>query len=199
MGVPEREIAGTAAAHAKLHDAVAGLSDDDMRSDCRLPDWTVGHLLTHLARNADSVTRRLQGAQERRLVPQYVGGRLGRAGEIEAGAGRSAAEIVADLRAADRAVDEMFADTDPAVWERPVLKGGDVEVPAADLAFARWREVEVHLVDLGRGYSSSDWPDGLVQRWLPSLLDELAGRADGRTVMAWLLGRGDPPVLGPWG
>ena len=33
----------------------------------------------------------------------------------------------------------------------------------ADLAFARWREVEVHRVDLGLGYEPEDWPAEYVR------------------------------------
>lgn len=33
---------------------VAGLDDGAMRAPSRLPGWTVGHVLTHLARNADA-------------------------------------------------------------------------------------------------------------------------------------------------
>lgn len=200
MQTPRAEIDATAAAHAKLHTAVAELSDPDMRAPSLLPEWTIGHLLTHLARNADSVVRRLEGAVADRLVPQYEGGWPGRAAEIEAGADRSAAQILADLREADERVDGLFASVDPAAWGRQVLRGGgDARMPAADLAFSRWREVEVHLVDLGRGYRPADWPDALVERWLPSLLSGLADRADDRTLMAWLLGRAGAPDLGPWG
>lgn len=72
-------------------DRVAGLSDDDMRSASALPGWSLGHVLTHLARNADAHARRLAGALVGQDVPKYGPGQDQRAGEIESGAGRPAA------------------------------------------------------------------------------------------------------------
>jgi maleylpyruvate isomerase len=77
------------------------------------------------------------------------------------------------------------------------IRGG--EVPVALLPYRRWREVEVHLVDLGLGFTSSDWSPELVDRMLPTLVAGLPGRADARELAAWLLGRGSPPQLQPWG
>jgi maleylpyruvate isomerase len=68
----------------------------------------------------------------------------------------------------------------------------------------RWREVEIHHVDLGLGYDAADWPDGYVDRELAislRLMPERLGAADQRRVLAWLLGRADQPAeveLAPW-
>lgn len=188
-----------AEAHALLHQTLQKIDDQTVRAPSRLPGWTVGHVLTHLARNADSVVRRLDGAAAGELVDQYPGGPAGRAAEIEAGHGRSAAEIIADLTAADDAVDAAFARATPDVWRGTVRAGDGRLIPATQLLFSRWREVEVHHVDLGLGYGWQQWPDGLVARWLPILLDELPGRADERALMAWTLGRAPVPELRPWG
>ncbi len=45
-----------------------------MRGPSLLPEWSDGHVLTHLARNADSVVRRMEGAARGELVDQYPGG-----------------------------------------------------------------------------------------------------------------------------
>jgi maleylpyruvate isomerase len=197
---PEEQIDGVRAAHTRLHATVAGLDDATARRPSRLPGWSVGHVVTHLARNADSVVRRLAAAAEDRLVEQYEGGAAGRDAAIEAGAGRPAAELVADLTAADRAV-EQLVDTLPAeVWERPVLRSGPAggTVPAARLAYSRWREVEVHHVDLGLGYEPADWPAPLVELMLPGLLAGLPDRADRAALAGWALDRGPAPRLAPW-
>lgn len=199
MAVHE-DIAACAASHARLLAAVEGLTDADLRAPSALPAWSVGHVLTHLARNADSVVRRLVAVVERRQVPQYEGGAEGRAAGIEAGAGRPAAELLADLRDACGAVDDLLPVVADEVWEREVLAGnGPTTVPAARLVYARWREVEVHHVDLGRGYRPADWPPELVQRMLPELLETLPGRADPAALLAWTTGRGPAPDLAPWG
>ena len=199
MPVPTVELEGCRAAHARLDAAIAGLTDDQARQPSRLPGWSVGHLLTHLARNADSVVRRLEGAERGVVVSQYEGGREGRAADIEAGAHRSAAELIADVAAASARCDAACAAVAPEVWDRPSVGVGGGESPASSMAFSRWREVEVHHVDLGLGYSPSDWPDGLVAIWLPALVAGLPGRTDPKDLLAWTLGRSAAPTLGPWG
>lgn len=80
-----------------------------------------------------------------------------------------------------------------------MLDGSGRQVPATHLPFARWREVEIHLVDLGLGHRAADWPQPLVERWLPELLERLPTRTDPAALMAWVLGRGPAPELRPWG
>jgi uncharacterized protein (TIGR03083 family) len=49
--------------HARLRRTLAGLTDAGARRPSLLPGWTVGHVLTHLARNGDSHVRMLDGAR----------------------------------------------------------------------------------------------------------------------------------------
>jgi hypothetical protein len=69
----------------------------------------------------------------------------------------------------------------------------------AQLPFRRWREVEVHLVDLDIGFDPPDWSQQFVDRALPRLIEGLPARADHRALMAWTLGRGPSPTLERWG
>jgi maleylpyruvate isomerase len=182
-----------------MADLITGVDDSDLRRSSRLPGWTNGHVLTHLARNADAVCRRIDGALRGEAVEQYAGGASGRAAEIEAGAGRGARQIVDDAVQCAHRLDQAFAGLPDDCWARPVktIRGG--EVPVALLPYRRWREVEVHLVDLGLGFTSSDWSPELVDRMLPTLVAGLPGRADARELAAWMLGRGSPPQLQRWG
>ncbi|MDP9182386.1 MAG: maleylpyruvate isomerase family mycothiol-dependent enzyme [Actinomycetota bacterium] len=195
--VPVEEIEACAASHVRLTAIVSGLSDVSIPS--RLPDWTVGHVLTHLARNADSCVRRLEAAQAGELVTQYEGGDEGRAAEIAHGAGRPAAEVVADLVASCDRLDALFPQVTDEVWAGEVMAGSSRRIPATRLAFSRWREVEIHLVDLGLGYEAAQWPRALVDRQVPELLEELPERTDPARLMAWALGRGPAPDLAFWG
>lgn len=195
---PTEQIAGCAASHARLFEQIKGLLDADMRGECLLPGWSVGHLLTHLARNADSVVRRLNAAAHDELVDQYRGGVVGRAAEIELGAGRNAAEIIDDLVAASEAVDAAFVAFADDWWDRPSRHGSGHTHPISTLPFRRWREVETHMVDLDRGYSASDWPEPFVEAWLPGALARLPERTDPAALLAWTLRRGDPPALDPY-
>jgi len=70
-------------------------NDDQVRAPSLLPDWSRGHVLTHLARNADGGRRLLRWARTGVETAEYPS-LAARAEEIEAGAGRSAAELVAD-------------------------------------------------------------------------------------------------------
>ena len=72
------------------------------------------------------------------------------------------------------------------------------EQPVAEMMFHRWREVEVHHVDLGLGYEPSQWPVEMVDIWLPSVLEAVPARTDRAQMLAWLIGRGDVPELAPW-
>jgi maleylpyruvate isomerase len=95
-------------ATADLVHSIGGLSDADVRAPSRLPGWTRGHVLTHLARNADGGTRLLTWA--RTGIPGYEYESLAaRAAEIEQGADRPAAVLAADVRGS---ADALFA----AAW-----------------------------------------------------------------------------------
>ncbi|MHB8450157.1 MAG: maleylpyruvate isomerase N-terminal domain-containing protein, partial [Mycobacteriales bacterium] len=118
MAIPTREIAGCRAAHASLLATIGDLTDADIRRPSLLPSWTIGHVLTHLARNSDSCVRRLAGAREDVVIDQYRGGAAGRAAEIESGASRPAAEIVADVRASAAAVEEIATALPAEAWSR---------------------------------------------------------------------------------
>lgn len=196
---PDSDVAGCARAHVRLRGLVARMSESDMRLPSHLPGWSVGHVLTHLARNAESMCVRIDAATRGELVDQYVGGADGREAAIAAGATRSCEEIVADLDEWCVRLDALFASMPTNAWTRPVrtVAGGDH--PVSLLPFRRWREVEVHLVDLGIGYSLREWSQEFVDRAFPLLLTGLGERADRRDVMAWLLGRGPAPQLDSWG
>ena len=196
-------IEGGTGAHRRLEDIVVTLDDDAVPRPSRLPEWTVGHVLTHLARNAESHVRMLNGALAGQPVEQYPGGPEQRASDIERGAGRPAAEIRADLLEMDAALEATWARMTPEAWAGHGLSRGR-EWPCARLPFHRWREVEIHCVDLGLGYSPLDWPEGYVARELPRALATLPDRLGPPAraeLLAWLFGRIPQPSgidLAPW-
>ncbi len=195
-------IAGCTSAHRRLEETVASVDDEVARRPSLLPDWTVGHVLTHLARNAESHVRMLDAALAGGAVEQYPGGHDQRGRDIEAGAGRPADELRADVRATTAALEAAWERMTPTAWGGHGLARG-AEWPCRLLPFHRWREVEIHHVDLGLGYEPLDWPDEYVARELPLALDTLperltsAGRA---RALAWLVGRAAQPSLelAPW-
>ncbi|MEO8898815.1 MAG: maleylpyruvate isomerase N-terminal domain-containing protein [Candidatus Dormibacter sp.] len=197
--VPTVEIAGIAQAHAALAASIAELTDEVVRRPSRLPGWSVGHVLTHVARNADSVVRRLAGAAAGRVVDQYAGGTDGRARDIEEGSARAAADLVADVLDTNRAVETAIAALPSDAWDRLTRSVSGSEQPAREVVSSRWREVEVHHVDLGLDYTSAQWPDDLVERWLPGAKAQFLDTVDQRALLAWLVGRAPAPELKAWG
>ena len=145
------------------------------------------------------MSRRISAALRDETVEQYVGGSDGRAAEIEAGAARTAEEIVTDVSASAHRLDSLFATMPEDVWAKPVRTVSGGEHAVSMLPFRRWREVEIHVVDLGLGSTPADWPSDLVDSALPRLTATLADRCDQRALMAWALGRGPAPELHPWG
>jgi maleylpyruvate isomerase len=193
---PSVLVDGCVAAHAALLADLGGLTDAGAREPSRLPGWSVGHVLTHLARNADSLVWRLEGAALGELRDQYPGGVEQRTGDIEAGAGRPASELVLDVRRGAEAVERAMGDLPAAAWDAPSRTSKGVVESSRDAVLSRWREVVVHHADLGRAPVA--FPPALVGAWLPRELPRLAERTDHADLLAWVIGRGDPPVLAPW-
>jgi maleylpyruvate isomerase len=189
-------IDGCVAAQAALLADIADLSDDVARRPSLLPGWSVGHLLTHIARNADSMAWRLEGAALGEVRDQYPGGLEQRSNDIEEGAGRRAAELVDDVRGSGEHLERVMVDLPLPAWDAPSRTSRGVVESSRDAALSRWREVVVHHGDLGLG--PVPLPPALVEVWLPRELPRLAERSDPAALLSWIIGRGEPPVLTPW-
>jgi len=208
----DRDLAGAARAHVAVVAALQDLSDDQARQPSLLPGWTVGHVATHIARNADGHLRMLDAARRGEIAAMYPGGREQRTHDIEAGSGRSARELTADVSATTAALEAAWAAMTSEAWS---ARGEAItgEVLMADLVFIRWREVCVHHTDLGIGYTWADWDDDYVRLELLRLSMLWASRKPmGMTDLpsqalavpphhrvAWLLGRAAIEGLGPAG
>jgi maleylpyruvate isomerase len=181
-------------AHQRLLATVAGLDDATARQPSRLADWAVGHVLTHLARNADGHVRRLEGALRGEEVPRYGGGMDQRNREIEHGAYRPASQLVDDLANSAWRLEETWDRCERAGWPHADLLASD-HWPTTGSPLRRLREVEVHHVDLGLGYEPTDWPRVYVDWELPLALKKvpqrLADPGDAQRLLAWLTGRAD--------
>src|ERR1700730_7474096 len=114
---PLEDLDRVADAERRFLAAIGGLADPAIARPSLLPGWTVGHVLTHVARNADSHRRRADAAVAGEVVEQYVGGREGRAAEIEAGAARSARELVDDVRVSADRMAATWRELPAEAWE----------------------------------------------------------------------------------
>jgi maleylpyruvate isomerase len=202
------------ALRASTADLVLGLaaehwSEAEVAAPSLCDGWTRGHLLTHLARNADAIANTLAGALRGEIVERYPDGAAGRSAAIAAGADRTFTALVADVRDSAERLDRMFgAVSDADGWELPT----DGE-PAAGWIQRRWNEVEIHRIDLGADYTPDRWPPLFVSRLLPLVADSLNDRVEtavrvrvtaDRSLVPdhvgaeWTAGSGDPvDVAGP--
>jgi maleylpyruvate isomerase len=212
-GAPVEALDAVRQAEARLAETVARIDDATMDRPSRLPGWTVAHLLTHLARNADSHVRRTRASIDGVVVDQYPGGMDERAAQIEAGVGRSAAEVRTDVEMSSARLIGAWSDVPAHAWANSTRDASGCTRRLDELPDRRWLEVEVHLVDLGCGPTHSDWSGAFVAARLPEMRAEAAARlvdgaelpapgsVDPRDELAWLFGRlerADLPVLGPW-
>jgi len=193
---PSGDIDAALAAHARLLVTVAAMSDAEAAGPSRLAGWTRGHVVTHLARNADSHTRVLEGARLGKVRDQYPTAGM-READIAAGAARTAADLLDDLATTCARLEAAWAALDGAGWDGECRMNAG-PCPAFELPFRRLREVEAHHVDLGLAYSPADWPPAYVEGELARLLPRLPDRSDHNALAAWLLGRGDAPDLTAW-
>lgn len=191
----------TVVATARYLEALTELSDDDARAPSLLPGWSRGHVVTHLARNADALTNVLHGAQAGELRAMYESQEQ-RDADVEAGADRPAAELVADAVASagrwTQAVNELHAgNLDNPVCRTP----GSEPWPVRRVGILRRTEVEVHHADLGLGYAANQWPADFVDHLMKRRHRELAAAGTGLTWRAtdtgatWTTGEG-PEVSG---
>jgi len=209
------ELAALAQSADRFLGAVRALADDDVPRASALPGWTRAHLLTHVARAADSRTGMLRAARAGLTGEQYPSEQA-RTDAIEAGARRPVAIIRADV---DHAVAECLTAMrrHPAgLWDAPAiwLRGGR-RLVRGTVASLR-SELEYHHVDLAAGYAPDDWPAEFIAAELRRVTALMDHRADAppmtliaaaavrvgtaapvdvtgppAAILAWLAGRGD--------
>ena len=213
------DLRDLADATADLINDISKLTEAEARGACLLPGWTRGHVLTHLARNAEGGVRLLGWA--RTGVPSYEYPSVAaRAAAIEVGANRPAAVLVDDVDATAAAFAAAAAAMRPGDWEHEVTWTIGGQTPAEHVVQSRLAEVLIHHVDTDLGYGPGSWPAAFVREMLPVVVRGLTERAlaplsaqlhatdTGRVfqiggqdaeqingteaeLMAWLLGRSD--------
>lgn len=183
----------------RVEDAVAALAPEQVHEPSRLPGWTRGHVITHLARNADALINLLAWADTGVPSPMYRDPDQ-RNADIEAGAGRPLDEQLIDLRDAGRRFVEAASVLPAEKWAARVRSAQGRDIPASDVPWLRTREVWIHLVDLDAGFDVDGLPDDVaialvrdVAAWMsPKVASALELRPDGHSVVR--LGRVDGAV-----
>lgn len=181
------------------------LTDEQAGEPSLLPGWTRGHVLTHLARNADGLVNLVTWAKTGVETPMY-GSPEQRNADIEAGAGRSAADLAADVRDSQaRLVDAMGTVAAPQ-WAATVRGRPDGrELSASSIPWLRLVEIEVHHVDLDLDYTLAHWPEDFVEAMLAQTAADFSSHdpAPGFELVAsddegrWTVGAGGQEISGP--
>ncbi|MFD8788793.1 maleylpyruvate isomerase family mycothiol-dependent enzyme [Kitasatospora sp. NPDC059599] len=178
----------------RLLQTAAALKPDAVGEPSALPGWTRGHVLAHLARNADSLVNLLNGARTGTDIPQYAGHEA-RDADIERDAPRPLDVHLADLRASHARFAEAAALMTPEAWEASVRHRFGYVFPASDIPHKRLLEVEYHHVDLDAGHTPAHWPRSFATAQFRKLAAGLAG-ADLPAVELVAEDTGDRAVIG---
>ena len=120
----------------------------DLTQPSSLPGWSLGHLLSHVARNADALGNLLRWARTGIESPMY-GSPAERDAAIARGATRPPVAIVSDVRdtcSAFALASQALSDDN---WHQQVRTAQGRIVSAAEVPWLRLREVVIHHVDLG--------------------------------------------------
>ena len=201
-------VSGCAEAHQRLLTALGSLTDDQCREDSLLPNWSRGHVLTHLARNADSHVHLLQCAVRGEIGQQYPSVEK-RNSDIESGSGRTAEELVMDLRLSIYGLEAAWASANEKTWSGQGRNLGGRTIEMSSLVFLRWREVEIHHADLNLKLGYEDLTplyvrlelDQQIMLWRSrkpmgmTELPEIARKLAPSQRLAWLMGRIEVPGL----
>ena len=206
-------VANVPLAQDRFAGTLSALTDAEIREPSVLPGWTRGHVIAHVARSAEAIVRLIDGVLTHRPAEAYPGGPAVREAEIELGARSSVNELMDEVYETNIQVVHAFARMTAPTWGRQVQFPTGA-YPASRCAWARWREVEIHHVDLGLDvYTIESWPEEFVACHLPHELTKLPHRLAPGTavqvgasrfgagevvaaidgpdpaVLAWLLGR----------
>ena len=180
MTKPAHDIDALRDATDRLVDAtakLAGLTEREagdasaVTQPSLLPDWTRGHVLTHLSRNADALVNVVRG------LPMYASAEI-RDADINEGGGRGLVEQVEDLRTSSARLDAELAALTDAQWDSTVELRNGITDSASRLPFRRLVEVELHHVDLGIGYTLDELPGAFTDKAIDYLTKRFAARTD---------------------
>ncbi|MDQ6851239.1 MAG: maleylpyruvate isomerase family mycothiol-dependent enzyme [Actinomycetota bacterium] len=144
-----------------------------------LQGWSRQTLLAHVGLNADALANLLTWARTGVETPMYASPEA-RNADIEQVAALPASEVVARYGASRARFTAAVESLPDEAWESPVRTAQGREVPAAQVAWMRVREVWIHAVDLAASAQFADLPTDLGE----ALLDDVTGwwqRRDGDT------------------
>src|SRR5262249_35487401 len=137
------------------------VSDADLTHPSRLPGWTRAHVVGHLARNAEALTRLATWARTGIETPMYANAEQ-RADDIERSARLSPTQLRHELVSTAAALAQALDDLTPEQWNAGVRSALGRAIPAAEIPWMRIREVWLHGVDLLDQPTFEHLPDTVI-------------------------------------
>jgi maleylpyruvate isomerase len=177
-----------------------GLADEDLATPSGLPGWSRGHVVAHLALNAEGLAAALTGIVEGAQVPIYRSDEA-RDGDIAELAREDASQLRDRLMAGCTELSDAVAAVPPDRWGTTVERvPGGRTFAAGQVPGMRLREVEIHHVDLQAGYDRTSWDAGFCAHVLDAMVSRAAAapfRAHAIDLdRSWTYGEGGPTVSG---
>lgn len=224
MTAPHSDLDAAAESAARLLRTVERMTPEQVFEPSALPGWTRGHVLTHIARNADALGNLLRGARTGQSIPMYPSPESRDRG-IQDGAKRGIAEHLADLQASGLRFTAATEAMPGHAWSIAVPHRTG-PFPASGVPAKRISEIEYHHVDLRLDYTPAHWPAEFTAQQLALLTARYHGAAElpplllhdtdtdtsydlgsggraplelaapGNALVAWLSGRSDGSALG---
>ena len=167
--------AALAAATDRLLATARALPAADWAAPSLCAGWTRGHVLAHLALNAEGLAGVLRGIRDGAPATMYSSDEA-RDGDIAVLATATPQEILARLVAGSASLADVLdvAAGLPAGSTFERTPGGRL-MPADAVPHLRLREVEIHHADLGAGYTWADWPLDTARAFLADDADRWRG------------------------
>jgi len=158
----------------RLLATVDRLSDADLAGPSLCEGWSRGHVLAHLARNADALTRVVSVATTGVADTMYDSPEA-RDADIDAGAGRPVAAQADDLRASAARLADALGQLTPEHGGVHVHRTpGGQQIPVGAVPYLRLRELVFHHTDLDSGFGFADAPADVVGLLLDDAVARLA-------------------------
>lgn len=150
---------------ARLLAALEHLSPEALTAPTLCPGWSVGHVVTHLARNADALLNLVQWALDGRERSPY-GSEEARAADIESGASRPVEVIRRDFIESAARFRQLAEGLRGPAGEATVRSRTGTAVTGAQVIAMRSLEAIFHHVDLQVGFTFEDVDPDWVARTL---------------------------------
>lgn len=169
---------------AALLATVDAMSAEDLAAPSQLSGWSRGHVLAHIAGNAEGLGRRARSVIDGVPRSMYESPET-RDGDIECRSTRSIAQHRLALAAThDDLVSDFAGLLEGSLDDELELRGG-LMIRIGDFPLLRLQEVSIHHADLGvDGYTWRDWPNELPAWVLPRATRMFSAR--GEFPVAWI-------------